>query len=197
MHHANLLVGSKTWAFEEVPCDCTKETPDVCIRVYERMSIKDVRELIHDASLRPVASETRIFVLYIERILHEAQNALLKLFEEPNETTIFYVGVEDDGILLPTLRSRFMLFAREEIRNDSEVFNHFKKLSYNEKLQTIADKTKEGDEAWIQSVVRGLSEYAHVSKERELMKDVLMLEKYIKTNGASKKMLLEHLALSI
>jgi len=197
MHHANLLIGTKEWTFEEVPCDCTKETPDICIRVYERMSIKDVRDLIHESSLKPVTDDVRIFVLYIDKILHEAQNALLKLFEEPNETTVFYVGVADEGMLLPTLRSRFMLFGREQVQNDEEVLKSFLKLACNDRLLMIAEKVKEGDETWIQGMVRGLSQYAHQKKEQQLTKDVLMLEKYIKTNGASKKMLLEHVALSI
>jgi hypothetical protein len=50
--------------------------------------------------------EEKIMVIAPERIFHEAQNALLKLFEEPPPATTLVLIVPAVGNLLGTLRSR-------------------------------------------------------------------------------------------
>jgi DNA polymerase III delta prime subunit len=145
----------------------------------------------------PVEAPVRSFVIQTQQILGEAQNALLKLFEEPSAYVVFYLVLPSDDMLLPTLRSRLMVYAVEGGRDDSNVCASFLALTYAERLDLIAKMLKSEDAEWIQNLVQGLSEYAHTSQNPEVLRDVLMLEKYIYTNGASKKMLLEHIALSV
>ena len=48
----------------------------------------------------------KAIIVSVKRLFHEAQNALLKLFEEPPEGTLLILVVPSSGILLSTLRSR-------------------------------------------------------------------------------------------
>jgi hypothetical protein len=197
MHHANLIVGNTEWGLAQVPM-CDRESyPDVVVSYHERMSIADVRTLIYEAGLRPVSREYRSFVVSTQNILGEAQNALLKLFEEPNDHTVFYLIIPEEDILLKTLRSRLILFAREEVASDSTALNAFLKLSYAERIDQITKKIKDEDTAWVSAITQGLSIHAHTTKDKALMEDVLMLETYIRGAGSSKKMLLEHVALTL
>lgn len=197
MHHANLLVGSHSWALSQIPESERIEGQDVSILQYDRMSIANVRALIHEASLRPLVREYRTFVLLCDSLLHEAQNALLKLFEEPNAHTVFYLIIPREDMLLPTLRSRLNLLGIETYTEEGNTFTDFRKLGTVDRLAMIAEKIKGEDVAWIDAVTRGFSQYAHTTRDVTLMKDALLLESYIHTTGASKKMLLEHIALTL
>jgi hypothetical protein len=51
----------------------------------------------------------KIFIIETNSITPEAQNALLKVFEEPQANAHFFVIIPSAEILLPTLRSRMMI----------------------------------------------------------------------------------------
>lgn len=197
MHHANLLIGNREWALSQIPETEKEEGPDVLVLSFDRMSIANVWTLIHETNLRPVAREYRTFIISCNSILQEAQNALLKLFEEPNGHTLFYMIIPREDILLPTLRSRLHLLATEGQAEEQKSFTTFLKSSYQDRLSTIAAKLEAEDTAWVNEIVQGLALYAHKKQDAPLIRDVLMLESYIYTNGSSKKMLLEHIALSL
>lgn len=196
MHHANLIIGTKEWGIEQVPLCDRESCADVSLIVSDRMSIDDVRSLIYNAQLMPVERSYRSFVIQTDQLLGEAQNALLKLFEEPNPQTIFYLILPREDMLLPTLRSRLLLLAKEE-ETEGDAFTEFKDLGYAARLDLIAEKLKDEDMEWVRSLVRGLSRHAAESQDAALIHDVLMLERHIYTNGSAKKMLLEHVALSL
>ncbi len=197
MHHANLLVGGKEWALSQIPESEQKEGQDILLQTYDRMSIANVRTLIHEASLRPVARDYRTFILFCDSLLHEAQNALLKLFEEPNAHTVFYLVIPREDMLLPTLRSRLNLLGIESRIDEGKAFIDFMKAGRADRLAVIAEKLKAEDTHWVDAVVSGFSQHAHTTRDVTLIKDALLLESYIHTTGASKKMLLEHIALTL
>ncbi len=197
MHHANLLIGSKEWALSQIPESDRMEGPDVIVSHYDRMNIANVRTLIYEAGLRPVVREYRSFVLVCDSLLHEAQNALLKLIEEPNVHTVFYLILPREDILLPTLHSRFHTFAVEGEKSTQKIFDAFVKLSYANRLKYIGERLTVEDSAWITEFLYGLELYSKVKHDPRLMKEVIMLMSYIHTAGASKKMLLEHMALTL
>lgn len=197
MHHANLLVGEIEWALGNIPESDKQIGPDVSVTHYERMNIAQVRTLIYEAGLRPVSRPHRTFILMCDSMLPESQNALLKLFEEPNEHTRFYLIIPREDMLLPTLRSRLHLMEKQErVLNDRD-FVTFSKLGYAERLTTIAEKVKSEDTKWMFAVMSGFSEYAHRSHDSILMREAMLIESYMHTVGSSTKMLLEHLALTL
>jgi hypothetical protein len=78
------------------------------------IGIEAIRELQHFASLKlPGAADTQriIFIPEAHTITGEAQNALLKLLEEPPQNTHFVLTANSEQSLLPTIRSRVQSLA--------------------------------------------------------------------------------------
>jgi hypothetical protein len=82
--------------------------PDVIVRRYGLFSVEDARDLADLARLASARGGAKAVVVSATRLFHEAQNALLKLFEEPPEDTYLFLVVPSEGMLLPTMRSRVM-----------------------------------------------------------------------------------------
>jgi len=196
-HHANLLVGPIDWALQRLPKEYSKESQDVRFLEYDAMTIAHARDLISEASLKPIEKEKRVFVIITQTILHAAQNALLKLFEEPNEHTSFYLILPREDILLPTLKSRLNVLEVCSVSSDTADFDEFLKEKYSERLKLIETKLKDEDKVWVSNIVSGLEIHSSKSKDAKLIESTLMVSRYINIKGSSKKMLLEHIALSL
>ncbi|MEK7108920.1 MAG: hypothetical protein AAB919_00595, partial [Patescibacteria group bacterium] len=108
-HHAYYIEGDLS-QFEAYK----KEIPHFIAQKYERFGVDDSRELTARASLK-VLGETTVFLIGASSMTSEAQQALLKLFEEPQKGVIF-VFLIPHGTLLPTLRSRMLEFPFTEDR---------------------------------------------------------------------------------
>lgn len=197
MHHANLLVGDKISSFTSLPREVQTESADVLHYEYERMSIADVRELTKEVLLKPVSAPQRIFVITTQSILGDAQNALLKIFEEPNAHTVFYLIIPREDMLLPTLRSRLNSIVVEQRMGDLIVFEEFLKMSYSSRLSLIAEKIKSEDVEWVNNILRGVEFHGQKMRDARLIEDVLLVDSFVHASGSSKKMLLEHLALTL
>lgn len=94
------------------------------------IGIEKVRELQKLLSLRPVGGQINCAViLRAETLTLEAQNALLKLLEEPPEDTIIVLVTIDAELLLPTIVSRCEIIhdkqtdSKFEIRNSKQILN--------------------------------------------------------------------------
>jgi len=61
----------------------TTANPDVFTREYPNFTINDARTLSDRAQLRAMGTGGRVFVIFAPTIPADAQNALLKTFEEP------------------------------------------------------------------------------------------------------------------
>ena len=195
MHHANLLVGDKISARISLPLEVQIESADVLHYEYERMSIADVRELTKEVLLKPISAPQRIFVITAQSILGDAQNALLKIFEEPN--AVFYLIIPREDMLLPTLRSRLNSIVVEQKTSDTSVFEEFLKMSYSSRLNLIAEKIKSEDAEWVNNILSGVELHGQKMRDARLIEDVLLVDSFVQAPGSSKKMLLEHLALTL
>ena len=102
---------------EEPPCgvcrSCRKVRdgyhPDLHIYGAEgkAVSVGDVRNLIRETSMRPSDGERMVFLLEDAQDMQApAQNALLKVFEEPPEGVYLFLLTVSRKALLPTIRSR-------------------------------------------------------------------------------------------
>ena len=71
------------------------------------IGIGDVREVQHQASLKPYEGKHRVFVFDgAEHMSEEAANALLKTLEEPPPQVLLILVTSREEALLPTIRSR-------------------------------------------------------------------------------------------
>lgn len=112
------------------PCgycsDCKKAQsgnhPDIHVVGRDKTaSIDDVRRLIARSSLKPNDSEKQVFIICnASKLREEAQNALLKLFEEPPATVAIFLLTESRSSLLPTVLSRGQRIHLDGLR-DAEV----------------------------------------------------------------------------
>jgi DNA polymerase III delta prime subunit len=196
-HHAYLVYAN---SLEEsvVPLEFQKVGVDTYHIVIDSLGIDDVRTLTEKSIQRPFESDVCVFVIVARIITVQAQNALLKLFEEPPTHAQFYVVVPSTAFLLPTLKSRLAeLGTRNVQQKQNAVFDIFFKTSYADRLSSIAEHTKVKDTVWIEEIVRGCEYFAHAATKNkaQILASVLLVRTYIGTNGASPKMLLEELAL--
>jgi DNA polymerase III delta prime subunit len=198
MHHANLIVGSVEACLSAIPKEDRQLGTDVLQYAFKRFGIDEARRLKQEATLRPLQRPYRTFIVVLDSITTEAQNALLKLFEDPDAAIRFYIIVPQEDMLIPTLRSRLMrLEGGTEAAEITEPARHFLGSSYAERLTMIAERTKEKDDVWICAVLDGIEVAVERERDQMAMRELLLVRQYEKWRGASKKMLLEHLALSL
>lgn len=82
--------------------------PDLIVLRYGLFTVEDARNLLNTCLGAPAAGEHKAVIVAVSRIFHEAQNALLKLFEEPPQGVTLILALPAEGVLLPTLRSRLL-----------------------------------------------------------------------------------------
>ena len=206
-HHAYLFIGAKVHEIieflEHHHGIKSKANPDFSHQTFETFTIDDSRALkeLH-ASKSFSADSKRIFIIEFFNITPEAQNALLKIFEEPHENTHFFLIAPSAHILLPTLRSRLFHVEGEASELDTTEAKKFLKLSPKDKI-TYVDGIAEDvsdEKATKADVERFLSELEtelHAQGEYEKLKAVLKARDYLGDRSSSVKQLLEYVALSI
>lgn len=168
-----------------------------------KFGIDDARSVIRTAYTQPNAGTHKLIVVKIESITIEAQQALLKVLEEPPLTTVFLFSLQAGCSILPTLQSRFQEYVPDSIKTESiksEEFQLFCKLTYKERLATIAKKLEKPDIKWILDIKKGLAEMltsSASSLKPNTLSSLNMVLMNLNTRGASNKMLLEELSLLV
>jgi hypothetical protein len=134
LHHAYLIEGAR----DEVVPELLKFLKDIGINsgnnpdflqiTADSFKIDDARKLKSFATEKGFSVQKnakKIFIISANSFLLEAQNSLLKMFEEPIENTHFFLVVPDVNSLLKTLVSRFYLIRTGQNlieNNDAEKF---------------------------------------------------------------------------
>src|SRR5258708_30228313 len=89
--------------------------PDVLIIPPDppQMTIKvdQVRRVIETIHYRPSEARERVYIFTDSAFMKEAANSLLKVLEEPPDFATIFLLSENPGELLPTIRSRSMVFS--------------------------------------------------------------------------------------
>lgn len=202
IHHALLCIGTHKECLSQIPV-LYRTGVDAEVIEQEQLDIGEARALTERAASRPIVALKRCFVISCRQITLEAQNALLKLFEDPPATAQFYIIVPRPSVLLPTLRSRLHLLYETDTSKDipDEETVSFLRASFSERLLQIAKLAKEKDNKAMRVLVSGIEHVlaGRVRKEESMsyLQDVLLVSSYSEIRGASHKMLLEHVALSI
>ncbi len=193
--HAILIESTYDSALALLPETVRVPGPDIVHLQGVRMGIDEVRSLIREAYLTPFSGSERVFILAYAAFTEEAQNALLKLLEEPPRTARFFIVTERSGVLLPTLRSRLMISGDEMAQEPPPHIDTFLRLPYGERIAEIGNRAQKKDDAWLISLMEAFEAYAHESHDRTFMSTFLELKPLFHTQGASRKMILEHLSL--
>jgi hypothetical protein len=199
-HHAIIVPGTTLGAVEALLPVVINDI-DTDIVTEATLSIATVRTLIARAQQRPVSAPVRSFIIETNQIPIIAQNALLKLFEDPPVHVRFVVVMPRPDELIATLRSRVMIVS---VANDAIPAAGTTPALLSQpvasQLATVEGWVKEGEqsaidafltttEAWLSSLAPEV--------QRQFLPTYLDVAAKLRQPGASKKMLLEHLVLSL
>ena len=189
-HHATLVRHAKPLEYE------FKETGTTLDFSYDRIGVAEVKLITASSQLRPASGIEQTFVLKTLFITHEAQNALLKLFEEPPVGLVFVLVIPPAVKLLPTLLSRIgQEVVAEQIESTNQVWVNFLEATPVDRLSQIDAWQKTKDPQWLQSIVVGVHSIGSSDVITTVLSAVQLVGERLATRGASNKMLLEHLAL--
>lgn len=188
----------------------SKGNPDFSHYVSDTFTIDEARALKERVSGKGFAGARKIFVIECRSITLEAQNSLLKIFEEPTQGTLFFLIVESDEFLLATVRSRLMIFKQDRTSDESDSrqvieAESFLKAKLPERMQIvkkladdISDENKTKNDAihFIKNLETAFAgNLGNLKKYPEVFGAILRSERDIALSGASVKMLLESIAI--
>jgi len=172
-------------------------------RVYEqeKFLMEDARDLVRVVQTTPLGGEKTLTVIAVDIIDREAQNALLKIAEEPPEYAHLVLIVRSEDMLLPTLLSRFVKVESITAGGDVSLAEEFlggttaARQKINEKI------LKEKDSLTGKKLIRDLesifAKRGDLARYKDEISDLMKFRQYVEQRGASLKYMLEHLALTL
>lgn len=224
LHHAYIITGDSSVVtpllrefVEDELAMTIAANPDIRFEEIETLSIDDGRRI---KQLHGVKSfdETgkRVTVISMKGATVEAQNSLLKIFEEPIAGNHFFIIVPTLHIILPTLRSRAIHVDLRDVAQPAahpftDLVEQFTspKASLKTRLDIAAQIAKDiSDEkaikadakAFLSDIIRTLStKPAHnrTPHENKTLKLLLETEQFMSDRSSSVKLLLENIAINL
>jgi DNA polymerase-3 subunit delta' len=226
LHHAYLIEGGKEYVlpqvFEFIEGLGIKTVGNGVVNhiSLDTFKIDDARNLKSYAIEKSLGSSKKVFIISVNSFLLEAQNSLLKLFEEPIENTHFFLIIPDKNSLLDTFVSRFFFISEKNITNqDTSISNvkKFIKMPLKDRLDFIKDLLKEEEEVDEEGLESGsvessrtkalkfintLESTLHEHTPRTVLgtsifEHIWKVREFLRMPGSSAKMLLESIALAV
>jgi len=214
-HHAYLIEGGENAAeklraaIEEWFGMSLSGNPDFLYLAYESFGVDESRVLKETASRRPIG-ERKAILLRTDTFTREAQNALLKLFEDPAPSTHFFIVTPYPRALLPTLLSRMEVFTleTEDENKESEEMTLAKKAmksGVGERMQIAGVLHEEENKGRAIRFLEALSSLLsdeirkknNSAEIKHAFSAVSSAASYARDRGASLKTLLEYAVLSL
>ncbi len=158
-------IGKKTLAREiaaalvcrsegEKPCyscsQCSKAEKNIHPDIYEYCAsggaksfhVDTVRDIINDAYMCPNEAEYKVYILGNAHLMNEsAQNAVLKVLEEPPAYVVFILTVQARTMMLETVLSRAVVFSLEgvdEKKGAEYITKKYENIDYNTAIEALA-----------------------------------------------------------
>jgi hypothetical protein len=212
LHHAYSIEGERETVknnllhfLEKKVAIETKGNPDFWYEAFDTFTIDDSRALADRQKNKSFDGGKKIFITAFSNITHEAQNSLLKIFEEPTPGTHFFVIIPRASILLPTVRSRMIHIVHTDEKTDHTRAKDFLKMSYKKRLECVQPLIEEKDKAGGLEFLSGLEKAMAKQKpiqsfspeEIKALEQVMESESYLLDRSPSLKMILEHISLVI
>lgn len=147
-HEAEEIISKLKHFLENVVGVKTSGNPDFWHGRFDTLTIDHARDITETSQRKDFSGGKKIFIIQADFITEEAQNALLKVFEEPTVGTHFFI-ISPQDILLPTLRSRMVIVLNE---STEEVGESILKLKLKDRLAKVKEITDAISEAKTSSV---------------------------------------------
>ena len=146
-----------TSEFEELEESLTAEYPQSTIFgfIRDEFKIEDAKEAMAKAYI--ASKEQKILLLAAKRFNIYAQNALLKILEEPPSGSVFILAAPSKTIFLPTILSRLAVTELQESKKEAK--SYFEKFDL-ETLFTLATKYKRASKEEAKEILKQMLRYA-------------------------------------
>lgn len=176
--------------------------PDYWQEDFDTFGIEDSRRIISLASRKSLNRERMIIVLSFNLCTIEAQNALLKLFEEPAPHVHFFIFAPRELFVVPTLLSRMIVAPQISLEKNLDLTSaeNFLNLSLKDRLTFVNSLSEAGDKRAVSLFFDALEEvlYKRFIDTREpwhgALQNILTVREYLFDRSSSLKILLEHCA---
>lgn len=219
LHHAYCFEGERKTTleklFEFVGKKLKIETqgnPDFSAMEFDALGVDEARALKEKQEKKSFGEGRKVFVVSANSMTREAQNSLLKVFEEPTPGTHFFLIMPSTDTLLPTLRSRLQIIKLES--EDSKISKieaeKFLKSGIGGRMEiakVFAKKVSDDEmtKSEIQNILGEIEKILHEKYKKDLKKpevanmfsELLKNRSYLSDRSSSVKMILEYLAVLI
>ncbi len=209
LHHAYCIIGDKEKNLAELKKFFEKElkftiknNPDFWQGDYDSLNIDEARQIAEAHKNTPI-SDKKIFVITANFINEKAQNAMLKVFEEPRGDTHFFMLMPTADNLLPTLKSRLFIID-EENGVANKTAKEFLEGSIKRRLEIIAEltesiKNEEKSKIEVTNFINSLESeiYKKPNHDMKILEQIEKMRSYSQDPSPSLKMILEYLALTV
>lgn len=178
----------------------SENSPNI-LKMEEKLGIESIKQIKYHLLLRSGEGESKVIIINpADGLTLDAQNALLKLLEEPQGDVLFILGVVKEESLLNTVRSRCQLINLEIKPSDLSVDDQ----KFMEDLLTQEPETRlemvekiENKKDWLEKLVF----YYHQKMKNDPktlsdVKKVLTAQKWIKQN-VMPKAVIDYLMLAL
>ncbi len=183
------------------------ENIDSIVTEHVHFSIDDARALKEWQMLSATHPDGKMCVAFADFISIEAQNALLKTFEEPVAHTHIMLVVPNTEAILPTLLSRVVVLKTNKTLISTEEAKTFLTYSTSERIAYVGKLCEKSDDDDASAIVRKNAIHfldalevvlaTDAVKNSEIIKKIIDSKRYLQISGASVKMILESIALAV
>ena len=200
-HEAEEVISKLKHFLENIVGVKTSGNPDFWHGRFDTLTIDHARDITETSQRKDFSGGRKIFIIQADFITEEAQNSLLKVFEEPTAGTHFFI-ISPQDILLPTLRSRMVVLLNESGVETSESILKLKLKDRLARVKEITDaisdeeKTKQDAILLLNQIEKELYDLG-TEKSAASLKVCESARASLYDRGAPIKMILENLVLSI
>ena len=190
MQTAKTLAAALVCSGEGKPCgrciNCLKALSDSHpdIKIFEpdpktdNFRIETVRELRSDAYIVANEADRKVYILKdAQNMLVPAQNALLKVLEEPPEGVLFLLTADSLAGVLPTIRSRCISFAMAPV-SPADCARYCTKQGVDAKAAALYSELFDGHIGTVLDAARDEARRAQVDKALALAKAAAAQDSY-------------------
>ncbi len=204
-HHAFLLPGLGSHDVSRIQDIFKKSVVSLTGRIVTvtstMLSVDEARLIIDESLIKQDAETHSYFIIAIDGATREAQNALLKILEEPRDGVFFFLATPRPERLLPTFRSRLymdsaLLSLLGKLATPSD---EFLQAPYKKRLAIIAPLIEEGNKAGAFELITNALYSLHITHHTSptVLSSLDRLRDYITDTSSSLKQILEYSALMI
>jgi hypothetical protein len=193
--------------------DILPQSLDVFFNAYDAFTIADSAAIKEWHSSKPLSEGKKVCIISARFINHEAQQSLLKMLEEPEARTHFFLIVPHGRNLLDTIRSRTHTIRVSDESPEPGISKQFISAPLPKKLDLIAaliDKHKDSEGSGglrheatqlINELERSVYQKFHAgatdAHTQLILGEIKNAREYLSVPGCSVKMILEHIALML